>query len=258
MTATEDGHRRAGDVAESDSAGLAQAREAAPWFGRPWEHRQAAVAAVGSFAACAVYWFATKRLAPDVTPGWVEFTGTATSLWSVWITQRRNVLALPVGIVSVLLMGWFFRDIGLIGQTWLHWGYYLPVQFWAWTQWTRGGEGQTELTVTQLTNRDRLSVLAAGIFLTGVLGWLLDAGWEDSVYSHWDASIVAASVLAMILLSRKKVESWWLWILPVNVSAILLYLTTAAYMFAALYCLFLVMALVGLAKWTRAARKGTT
>jgi len=230
--------------------------EAAPWFGRSWEHRQAAIAAVGSFLACCAYWQGTKLWAPDFVPGSVEFAGTATSLWSVWITQRRNVLALPVGIVSVVLMGWFFRDIGLVGQTWLHWGYYLPVQFWAWAQWTRGGDGQTELTVTRLSNTTRALVFAAGVAATIVLGWVLDAGWEDALYTYWDASIVAASVVAMVLLSRKKVESWWLWILPVNISAIGLYLSTGAYMFAALYALFLVMAFVGLARWMRAESEG--
>jgi nicotinamide mononucleotide transporter len=258
MAAIDDQHQLAPRFAIPDVSQATPARQAAPWFGRPWEHRQAAVAAAGSLAACAVYWFTTRRFSPDVVPGWVEFTGTATSLWSVWITQRRNVLALPVGIVSVVLMGWFFRDIGLIGQTWLHWGYYLPVQFWAWAQWTRGGEGHTELTVTKLKSRNRLALLTAGALLAVALGWVLDAGWEDALYTYWDASIVAASVLAMVLMSRKKVESWWLWILPVNVSAILLYISTGAYMFAALYCGFLVMALVGLARWNRAAGEGMT
>ena len=234
------------------------AATAAPWFGRRWEHRQAAIAATGSLLACTLYWLGTKRFAPDVVPGWVEFGGTMTSLWSVWITQRRNVLALPVGIVSVILMGWFFRDIGLVGQEWLHWGYYLPVQFWAWAQWTRGGEEQTELLVTRLSNPARVLALAGGAIATMALGWLLDAGWDDALYTYWDASIVAASVVAMLLLSRKKVESWWLWILPVNVSAIGLYLATGAYMFAALYGLFLIMAFVGLARWIRAAQVGTT
>ncbi len=228
----------------------------APWLGRRWEHRHAAVAGIGSLVACSLYWLATRRWAPDVTPGTVEFAGTATSLWSVWITQRRNVLAMPVGIVSVVLMGWFFNDIGLIGQTWLHWGYYLPIQFWAWAQWTRGGQDRIELTVSRLGWSARTAVVAAGIVATIVLGWVLDAGWQDALYTYWDASIVAASVMAMILLSRKKLESWWLWILPVNVSAIGLYLSTEAYMFAALYGLFLVMAFVGLARWVRADREG--
>jgi nicotinamide mononucleotide transporter len=230
---------------------------AAPWFGRPWEHRQAVIAAVGSLVAGALYWLGTRRFAPELTPGWVEFGGTVTSLWSVWITQKRNVLALPAGIVSVALMGGFFAEIGLIGQMWLHWGYYLPVQFWAWAEWTRGGENRSELVVSRLTHRRQGVVLGTGLAITVVLGWLLDAGWDRALYTYWDASIVAASVLAMILLSKKKVESWWLWILPVNVSAIVLYTATGAYMFAALYVLFLVMAFVGHARWARAAEQGT-
>lgn len=229
---------------------------AAPWFGRPWERRHAAIAAVGSFAACWLYWLGTKLWAPDAVPGVIEFGGTATSLWAVWITQRRNVLAQPVGIVSVLLMGWFFRDIGLVGQNWLHWGYYLPVQFWAWAQWTRGGDNHTELPVTRLTAPTRMIALGAGTAATVVLGWVLNAGWDNALYTYWDASIVAASVVAQVLLATKKVESWWLWILPVNVSAIGLYLTTGAYMFAALYVLFLAMAFVGWAKWRRASAEG--
>lgn len=223
----------------------------APWFGRGWEHHHALVAGVGSLLACLFYWAATLRFAPEITPGPVEFLGTATSLWSVWITQRRNVLALPVGIVSVALMGGFFLFIGLVGQTLLHWVYYLPVQFWAWREWTRGGEDRSELRVGRLSVGQRLAVALALVVFTAVFGWILDAGWDNALYTYWDASIVAASVVAMVLLSRKKVESWWLWIGPVNVSAIGLYALTGAYMFAALYVLFLVMAFVGLVRWSR-------
>lgn len=229
----------------------------APWWGRRWEHRQALVALVGSLLAGLVYWQATRMFAPSATPGPVEFFGTVTSLWSVWITQRRNVLAMPVGIISVVLMGLFFFQIGLPGQGWLHWGYYLPVQFWAWRQWTRGGDGGTELKVTRLTGWQRTGVLAAMAAATVTFGWVLDAGYETAVYTYWDASIVAASVVAMVLLSTKKVESWWLWIGPVNISAIALYSLSGAYMFAALYVLFLVMAGFGLARWRRAQQQGT-
>lgn len=230
---------------------------AAPWFGRPWEHRQAALAAFGSLVLCGLYWLGARQWAAPAVPGWIEFSGTMTSLWSVWITQRRNVLALPVGIVSVVLMGLFFRDIGLKGQMLLHFGYYLPVQFWAWAAWTRGGQGQTELSVTYLGSRARFAVFACVCILTLLVARLLVFGWNDALYVYWDASIVAASVVAMALMSKKKVESWWLWILPVNVSAIGLYVSTGAYMFSALYALFLVMACVGLRRWARAAAEHT-
>lgn len=232
-------------------------RRAAPWFGRRWEHRQAIVAGVGSVAACWIYRTATVRWAPDAVPGPVEFWATATSLWSVWITQRRNVLALPIGIVSVVLMGWFFHDIALYGQMLLQWGYYIPAQLWAWAEWTRGGEDRTELTVTTLSARGRALTGVALVVGTVILGQVLDAGWGESLYTYWDASIVAASILAMFLMARKKVESWWFWIIPVDLSAIGLYVRTGANMFAALYVLFLVMAVIGLVKWQRAARAGT-
>ena len=35
------------------------AATAAPWFGRRWEHRQAAIAAIGSLLACTLYWRGT-------------------------------------------------------------------------------------------------------------------------------------------------------------------------------------------------------
>lgn len=226
---------------------------AAPWFGRPWEHRHAEVAGFGSLAAGGVYWVATRIFAPELTPGIVEFAGTVTSLWSVWITQRRNVLAMPVGIVSVVLMGIFFARIDLVGQSILHFGYYLPIQFWAWARWCRGGPQDTELTVRRLPPAARLGWGVALVAGTLVFGSLLDAGWDNAVLVYWDASVVAASVVAMLLLSDKRVESWWLWIGPVNVSAIALYLATGATMFAALYVAFLVMAVVGLERWRRAA-----
>ena len=225
----------------------------APWFGRAGDHRHAVVAGAGSLFACALYWLAARQFAPEFTPGPLEFAGTATSLWSVWITQRRNVLALPIGIISVVLMGQFFASIDLAGQQWLHWGYYLPVQLVAWWQWTRGGEGGGELDVTRLQLRGRVVVLVAWLALTLLVTAALFAAAAKPWIAGWDASIVAASVVAMVLLARKKVESWWLWIAPVNISAIGLYLTTGAFMFSALYVLFLVMAVVGLARWNRAA-----
>ena len=92
----------------------------APWTGRAWEHKHALIAGIGSFALCALYSIAVLRLAPEYAPGAVDFFGTATSLWSVWITQKRNVLALPIGIVSVVLMGWFFMTINLNGHCLLY------------------------------------------------------------------------------------------------------------------------------------------
>jgi len=227
---------------------------AAPLLGRPHERRQAARAGVGALLVCLAYAAAMRAFAPELTPGPVEFAGTWTSLWCVWITRRQNVLSLPIGIVSVVLMGAFFWQIGLVGQSLLHYVYYLPVQVLGWWAWTHGGRGATELAVTRLSARVRLGVVPVVVLATVVVGRVLESGFGQAVFTYWDASVVAASVVAQLLLTAKKVESWWLWIGPVNVSAIGLYLLTGAYMFMALYVVFLANAYVGLVQW-RAARE---
>jgi nicotinamide mononucleotide transporter len=228
----------------------------APWFGRAWEWKHAGIAGIGSFLLCLAYAKLTGIFAPDFAPGIIDFIGTMTSLWCVWITQKRNVLSLPLGIISAGFMGYFFLQIDLIGQMLLHWVYYLPVQFWAWYMWTRGDDG-SELRVSRLTGKEMGIIGALIVVATFIFGNVLTMA-DTALYTYWDASIVAASVVAMILLSTKKVESWYLWILPVNVSAIGLYYTTGAYMFAALYCLFLVMAFFGLARWNNASNSNAT
>lgn len=232
--------------------------ESVPLFGRTWEKKHAAIAGVGSFVICYLYLLSTRQWAPAFEPGAVEFFGTATSLWTVWITQKRNVLAMPIGIVSVVLMGRFFQIIDLPGQMLLQWAFYIPVQVQAWYYWRKGGENNTELKVNSLKPKEFALAIMITLIGTYFFVQILNAGFEDSLYNYWDASIVASSIVAMILLCFKMVQSWYFWILPVNVSAIGLYFQTDAKMFAALYSVFLCMAFVGLYRWKKAYSNGLT
>lgn len=217
----------------------------------------------GGLAAIAVaaYTAAAHRYAPQFAPTGLELFGTWSSLACVWLTRRQNIWSMPYGIVSVVLMGLFFFDIELVGQGWLHLGFYIPVQFVGWWLWIRGGAGRTDLPVSWMSWRARgLTVL--GIALgTVVLAWLFGELHGPTPYPLWDAEIVAASVAAQLLLITKRVESWFVWLLPIDVAAIGLYLRTDATMFAALYALYLVIATAGLVDWMkahRAQRRGCT
>jgi len=218
-------------------------------------------AALLSALAVWLYTAAVRTWSPQLAPGALEIFGTATSLACVWLTRRQNVLSIPYGIVSVLAMGAFFFQIGLVGQGWLHLGYYVPIQFVGWWVWIRAGAGRTDLPVGWLSWPARTLAavgVAAGTF---VLAAAFEHLHGPSPYLIWDSSIVAASLAAQYLLITKRIESWWLWLLPVDVSAILLYLRSDAEMFAALYLLYLVLASMGLRDWHlawRAQRAGAS
>ena len=62
------------------------------------------------------------------------------------------------------------------------------------------------------------------------------------------------SVAAQYLMSVRKLENWWLWILA-NLVSIGLYAAKALWITTGLYVLLLGIAVLGLARW-RAARQG--
>ena len=134
--------------------------------------------------------------------------------------------------------------------------YYFPIQWWGWYNWVYGGQHRSELRVTWLANWERLLQVAIIVAGTLIFGRLLESFYDWALYTYWDASIVASSVAAQFLLTRKKVEAWFLWLIPVNVSAIFLYSLTGAYMFAALYVVFLVNAFAGVLNWIGDAKPG--
>lgn len=77
------------------------------------------------------------------------------------------------------------------------------------------------------------------------------AAVTDATHPYWDASIAMLSIAAQILMARRYLENWWWWIV-VNSLSIPLYFIKGLSLTAALYGLFLVLALWGLIEWRRA------
>jgi nicotinamide mononucleotide transporter len=57
--------------------------------------------------------------------------------------------------------------------------------------------------------------------------------------------------VAQWLLGRKKLESWYLWLGPVNVLSIILFLLSGAYVVTALYVAFLIHAIFAIKSWKK-------
>jgi nicotinamide mononucleotide transporter len=69
-----------------------------------------------------------------------------------------------------------------------------------------------------------------------------------------DAAIAAASVAAQFLLSFRRIENWFLWI-AIDTGAIALYIARDLQLTAGLYAAFLVLSVLGLREWDKAAGK---
>jgi nicotinamide mononucleotide transporter len=204
-------------------------------------------------AVTLVYEAVSAHFLPNFSFNIYEFVGTWAGLTCVWLCRTENVLCWPWGIVSAGAFGFFFSTIGLPGQQWLNWGYFLIIQVISWPHWVFGGKDRTELPVTTLSWKGRgltLLALVSGTYLVYVA---IDTLVPGSLYPVLDATVVASSIVAQFLLGRKHVESWVLWLGPVNLLSIILFYSAGAYTVMALYVAFFVHAFFAIRTWKNTA-----
>jgi nicotinamide mononucleotide transporter len=126
---------------------------------------------------------------------------------------------------------------------------FITVSFWGWYQWLHGAAGHGQLPVTRTSRR---GLLVAGIgWLLGfaLLAWFLKR-YTDTDVPNADAFLTAGSLVGQVLLSRKKLENWHVWII-VDVLYVALYLHKHLMLTALLYALFVAMAAAGLLAWKK-------
>ena len=179
----------------------------------------------------------------------IEILAAIAGLINIVLLVRRNIWNYPFGIASVALLLPVFYGAKLYSDAALQL-FYIVVQLYGWRAWARAGEGEAIVRVDFLSSRARL--IWAGAIAALALLW--GAGmqhWTDAAYPFWDALIVAMSVAAQILLARRRIENWWLWI-AVDVIALALYPARGLWIAAGLYAVYLLLSIVGLRAWMAA------
>jgi nicotinamide mononucleotide transporter len=189
-----------------------------------------------------------------VLVGLVEILGFVSGALCVWLVAIQNVWNWPVGIANNIAFLVLFWTSGIYADSVLQL-VYLALAAYGWWAWLRGGDGHTTLTVTRTTEFQWLLLGIVGVLATTGLLVFLDM-MTDSTAPLPDAATTVLSLLATWGQTRKKLESWWLWI-----AADLIYVPLYAYkdlwLTAALYVGFLALCVYGLRSWqadyTRAA-----
>lgn len=227
-------------------------RDQLSFFGTRSNRFETLAVLVGSVAVTFGYVAIARSLDTQTTQ--LEIWSLVFSFACVWLSRTENVFSMPTGIASVILMGIFLLQVDLVGQGWLQFVYYVPVQLYGWWAWCRGGQNRTELQVTTLNKKTwTLALLGFGAAWF-FFWWLFQTIYDNPQFLIWDTSIVGASIIAQVLMTRKKVECWVFWTIPVNISAALLYLRADVPAFSFLYLMFLVNALPGWRQWHKSAQ----
>jgi nicotinamide mononucleotide transporter len=181
----------------------------------------------------------------------LEMVAVALGLANITLLIRRSIWNYPFGIAMVALYFVIFQEQRLYSEMLLQ-IFFAVVQAVGWVAWARSGGLDGPIEVRAMPPAERLLLpvaIGAGIALWG---WIV-SNMTDGAAPFWDATIAIGSVAAQILLVRRMIENWLLWII-VDVLAIGLYWDRGLYLTAGLYVVFLVMSVVGWFEWRRVQR----
>ena len=183
---------------------------------------------------------------PDISP--LEVAGNAFLLASVYAARRNSVHTWWTGMVAVTLFALIFFGAKLYADVVLQ-VFFFGTCVTGWWTWQRGGTGGTELPISTLTSRQRavavVAVLGAALFFGTLFG-----RFTDAALPYADSFILGGSVIAQLLMMRRVMDHWPIWI-TVDVVAVIVYSTKGLWITSAVYAFLLVLCIQGLIEWRR-------
>ena len=180
----------------------------------------------------------------------IELIAFVLGVANVALIVRRSMWNYPFGLAMVTLYAVVFFRTKLYSDALLQ-IFFFVVNVYGWMLWRRAEMAEGDIRVLLLARAARLRWLAGGAVLTLCWGFAMHR-FTDASFPYWDAAVAIPSVVAQILLSRRVLENWLIWI-AVDMLAIPLYAAKQLWLTSGLYAIFLALATWGLVSWWRAS-----
>jgi nicotinamide mononucleotide transporter len=181
---------------------------------------------------------------------WLEAIAFVLALAMVVCSAYEKAVTWPLAITSSALYVWLFYVSKLYGETIVN-VFFVLSGIWGWAQWLFGHRAQSSerLRITKL-RRDGIGFTIGGWLIGWVALALFLARFTDSDVAWADAFVTAGSFVGTILLARKYIENWPVWIV-VNAASVALFLYKSLWLTALLYAILFAMSFWGWSRWQR-------
>jgi len=164
------------------------------------------------------------------------------------LAARENILCWPAAFIGTGTAIFLFWDGSLLMESALN-VYYLLMAVIGWWQWTRGGENQSKLEIQSWNLKQHLITFSLIAILTIISGSLLSKN-TTAALPYLDSFTTWAAVITTWMVARKVLENWLYWII-INSASILLYIEREFVLYALLYAIYIVIAVIGYVQWKR-------
>jgi nicotinamide mononucleotide transporter len=187
----------------------------------------------------------------------LEYVAVATGIASVWFSKKENILVYPVGLISTIIYIYLSFRNELIGEAAVNL-FYTIMSIYGWILWSLKDRSRNRvLHITYSGSKEIKMQLAFFLVLYiafyATLRFLQD-GFYENVIPVGDSLATATAFTGMLLMARKKVESWYWWI-ATNIASIPLFYIKGMVVSSLYYAILLVLAFYGLMEWKQRALK---
>ncbi|MBP1771246.1 MAG: nicotinamide riboside transporter PnuC [Holophagaceae bacterium] len=181
-------------------------------------------------------------------PGWMEVFGFLTGAGCVALLVRQSIWTWPLGIANNLVFIVLFYRTGLYADVGLQ-GFYIAISIYGWWSWLHGGRDHGALAVSRVKAPAAVLLVLSVVAITAALTWLL-RHHTNSTVPVLDSLITALSLVAQVMMTRKWIENWPVWI-AANCLSVGLLVYKGLYLTSALYLVYQVLCAMGWLEWHR-------
>ena len=178
----------------------------------------------------------------------LELIAVFFGLLSVWFSKNNNVLVYPTGIINTSIFVYLLVKWELLGDMIIN-VYYFLMSIYGWYYWTRKSNniGYTPITRTHSTDiKIILIIIISSVLFVSYLYSFFEK-WGGFV-SYVDIITTAIFFAGMWLMARRKIESWFFWILG-DIISVPLYFVKGLAFSSFQYLIFTFIAIAGYYKW---------
>ncbi|WP_461788609.1 nicotinamide riboside transporter PnuC [Pedobacter sp.] len=185
---------------------------------------------------------------------WLEWAGFFSTIACIYLAAKENIWNWAVSILSIVISALLFFQSQLFGDFILQF-YFLFTAFYGWWFWIKRKK-ESEKPIVTIAAKHWAIAIAAILLLTVVLGYFLDRYTPTNV-PYEDGFCTAVSFVAQIMLTRKILENWILWIF-VDICYVPLLIYKQLNLYAVLYAILVIIAIVGYLDWKKTYREQTS
>ena len=183
---------------------------------------------------------------------WLDIFTTILGLIYILLEYRASIALWLVGVIMPAMDVWLYWSHGLYGDAGMA-VYYTVAAIYGWMVWKFGKKhGQQQAGDMPITFMPRRLYLPTFIFFFLAWGatYYVLITFTDSTVPLLDAFTNALCFVGLWALARKYIEQWFFWII-VDIICCYLYVVKVIPFKAALYGLYVIIAVAGYWKWKK-------